>query len=34
VSFAAPAITGVGLKSTDADLGVERSVPALAYSLA
>src|SRR5436305_6973359 len=34
VSFAAPAITVVGLKSIAADLGAERSVPALAYSLA
>src|SRR3954468_17108724 len=34
VSFAAPAITVVGLKSIAADLGSERSVPALAYSLA
>ena len=34
VSFAAPAITAVGLKSIAADLGGERSVPALAYSLA
>ena len=34
VSFAAPAITVVGLKSMAADLGGERSVPALAYSLA
>ncbi|HZU88035.1 MAG TPA: MFS transporter [Stellaceae bacterium] len=34
VSFAAPAITVVGLKSLAADLGGERSVPALAYSLA
>src|SRR6187549_38229 len=34
VSFAAPAITVVGLKSVAADLGGERSVPALAYSLA
>ena len=34
VSFAAPAITVVGLKSIAADLGGERSVPALAYSLA
>ena len=33
VSFAAPAITVVGLKSIAADLGGERSVPALAYSL-
>jgi hypothetical protein len=30
VSFAAPAITVVGLKSIAADLGGERSVPALA----
>jgi MFS family permease len=34
VSFAAPAITVVGLRSIAADLGGERSVPALAYSLA
>src|SRR4051794_41530058 len=34
VSFAAPAITVVGLKSIAADLGGERSAPALAYSLA
>lgn len=34
VSFAAPAITVVGLKSIAAELGGERSVPALAYSLA
>jgi MFS family permease len=34
VSFAAPAITVVGLKSIATDLGGERSVPALAYSLA
>src|SRR5579885_1472240 len=34
VSFAAPAITVVGLKSIAADLGGQRSVPALAYSLA
>jgi len=34
VSFAAPAITVVGLKSIAADLGGERSMPALAYSLA
>jgi MFS family permease len=34
VSFAAPVITVVGLKSITADLGGERSVPALAYSLA
>ena len=34
VSFAAPAITVVGLKSIASDLGGERSVPALAYSLA
>ena len=34
VSFAAPAITVVGLKSIAIDLGGERSVPALAYSLA
>jgi MFS family permease len=34
VSFAAAAITVVGLKSIAADLGGERSVPALAYSLA
>src|SRR5260370_17825985 len=34
VSFAAPAIAVVGLKSIAADLGGERSVPALAYSLA
>src|SRR5690349_2764613 len=34
VSFAAPAITVVGLKQIAADLGGERSVPALAYSLA
>jgi MFS family permease len=34
VSFAAPAITVVGLASIAADLGGERSVPALAYSLA
>ena len=34
VSFAAPAITVVGLKSIADDLGGERSVPALAYSLA
>ncbi len=34
VSFAAPAITVVGLKSIAADLGGARSVPALAYSLA
>src|ERR1700675_3930609 len=34
VWFAAPAITVVGLRSIAADLGGERSVPALAYSLA
>ena len=34
VSFAAPVITVVGLTSITADLGGERSVPALAYSLA
>jgi MFS family permease len=34
VSFAAPAITVVDLKSIAADLDGERSVPALAYSLA
>jgi MFS family permease len=34
VSFAAPAVTVVGLTSIAADLGGERSVPALAYSLA
>ncbi|MBV8288021.1 MAG: MFS transporter [Hyphomicrobiales bacterium] len=34
VSFAAPTVTVVGLKSIAADLGGERSVPALAYSLA
>ena len=34
VFFAALAITIVGLKSIAADLGGERSVPALAYSLA
>src|SRR5579872_1379207 len=34
VSFAAPAITVVGLKSIAAELGGERSVPSLAYSLA
>ncbi len=34
VSFAAPAVTVVGLKSIAADFGGERSVPALAYSLA
>jgi MFS family permease len=34
VSFAAPAITVVGLTSIAADLGGERSVAALAYSLA
>jgi hypothetical protein len=34
VSFAAPAITVVGLKSIAAELGGERSVPAPAYSLA
>jgi MFS family permease len=34
VSFAAPAITVVGLRSIAAELGGERSVPALAYSLA
>src|SRR3954451_25273886 len=34
ISFAAPAITVVGLRSIAADLGGERSVPALAYSLA
>jgi MFS family permease len=34
VSFAAPAITVVGLTSIAAELGGERSVPALAYSLA
>ena len=34
VSFAAPAITVVGLSSIAAELGGERSVPALAYSLA
>jgi MFS family permease len=34
VSFAAPAITVVGLKSIATDVGGERSVPALAYSLA
>jgi MFS family permease len=34
VSFAAPTITVVGLTTIAADLGGERSVPALAYSLA
>jgi MFS family permease len=34
VSFAAPVITVVGLRSIAAELGGERSVPALAYSLA
>jgi MFS family permease len=34
VSFAAPTVTVVGLKSIAADLGGERSVPAVAYSLA
>src|SRR6185437_9799472 len=34
VSFAAPAITVVGLRAIADDLGGERSVPALAYSLA
>jgi hypothetical protein len=34
ISFAAPAITVVGLRSIAEDLGGERSVPALAYSLA
>src|SRR3954451_12960352 len=34
ISFAAPAITVVGLRSIAAELGGERSVPALAYSLA
>ena len=34
VSFAAPAVTVVALKPIAADLGGERSVPALAYSLA
>ena len=34
VSFAAPTVTVVGLKSIAVDLGGERSVPALAYSLA
>ena len=34
MSFAAPAITVVGLKSIATDVGGERSVPALAYSLA
>jgi choline dehydrogenase-like flavoprotein len=34
ISFAAPAITVVGLRSIAEELGVERSVPALAYSLA
>src|SRR5215469_4677726 len=34
VAFAAPTITAVGLTSIAADLGGERSVPALAYSLA
>jgi MFS family permease len=34
VSYGAAAITVVGLKSIAADLGGERSVPALAYSLA
>jgi MFS family permease len=34
VSFAAPAITVVGLRSIAEELGGERSVPALAYSLA
>ena len=34
VSFAAPVVTVVALKSIAADLGGERSVPALAYSLA
>jgi MFS family permease len=33
VSFAAPAVTVVSLKQIAADLGGERSVPALAYSL-
>src|SRR5579862_903682 len=33
-SFAAPAITVVGLRSIAEELGGERSVPALAYSLA
>src|SRR3954451_21830602 len=34
VSFAAPAITVVGLRSIAEELGGERSVPALAYSIA
>jgi MFS family permease len=34
VSFAAPAVTVVALKQIAADLGGERSIPALAYSLA
>ncbi|HWD60239.1 MAG TPA: MFS transporter [Stellaceae bacterium] len=34
VSFAAPAVTVVSLKQIAAELGGERSVPALAYSLA
>jgi MFS family permease len=34
VSFAAPAITVVGLRSIAEELGGQRSVPALAYSLA
>jgi hypothetical protein len=34
ISFAAPAITVVGLRSIAEELGGERSVPALAYSLA
>ena len=34
VSFGAPVVTVVALKPITADLGGERSVPALAYSLA
>src|SRR6201995_3004027 len=34
ISFAAPAITVVGLRTIAEELGGERSVPALAYSLA
>src|SRR5262249_60454355 len=34
VSFAAPAITVVGLTTIADELGGERSIPALAYSLA
>jgi MFS family permease len=34
ITFAAPTITVVGLKTIAADLGGQRSIPALAYSLA